>query len=27
LPMVDASIDKALGCFEEFLDSRAGLLS
>ena len=27
LPMVDADIDKAVGCFEEFLDSRAGLLS
>ena len=27
LPMVDADIDTVVGCFEEFLDSRAGLLS
>jgi glutamate-1-semialdehyde 2,1-aminomutase len=27
LPMVEEDLDYAIGCFEEFLDSRAGILS
>ena len=27
LPMIEEDLDYAIGCFEEFLDSRAGILA